>query len=214
MSQTVLIGRCDDDPTVIFPFHWAEQIKEEAEKLEWDIIDLQKENYTEEKTGRYLEEYAPFFVFFNGHGEAWYTTGHQRKPVLIANKNDFLLKDKIAYVVSCYTAQYLGPLAYDNGCKAYIGYEDTFSFVYLNENPLDDKYAKIYMEASNEVPLTILNGGTPKEAYEKSQKAFDKWINFWEKRWKGTEKTKVPPKMIGEILAALLIDKDGQRLFY
>ena len=215
MSETIFIGRCDDDPIVTFPFHWAEQIKEEAEKLELDIIDLQKENYTEEKARRCIEEYAPFFVFFNGHGEAWHTTGHQQRPVLIANKNDFLLKDKIAYVVSCYTAQYLGQMAYDKGCKAYIGYEDDFAFVYLNEDaPLDDNIAKVYMEASNEGPLTILNGGTPKEAYEKSQKTFDKGIDYWEKRWKGTEKTKVPPKVIGDILAALLTDKDGQRLFY
>ena len=211
MNPTIFIGRCDDDPMVTFPFHWAEQIKEEAEKLEWDIIDLQKENYTEEKAMRCIEEHAPFFVFFNGHGEGWCTTGHKRRPVLIANKNDFLLKNKIAY----YTAQYLGQIAYDNGCKAYIGYEDTFAFVYLNEDaPLNDDIAKSYMEASNEVPLTILNGGTPKEAYEKSQKVFDKWIDIWEKRWKGMEKTKFPPKVIGEILATLIADKDGQRLFY
>ena len=89
-----------------------------------DIIDLQQENYIEEKTRKGIEEQAPFLVFLNGHGEAWCSTGHRRRPVLIANKNDFLLKGKIAYVVSCYTAQYLGQVAYDKGCRAYIGYED------------------------------------------------------------------------------------------
>ncbi len=215
MSQTIFIGRCNDDPIVAFPFHWAETVKDEAEKLELDIVDLQQENYIEEKTSRNIEEHAPFFVFLNGHGEAWCTTGHERRPILIANKNDFLLKGKIAYVVSCYTAQYLGQVAYDKGCKAYIGYEDDFAFVFLNENaPLTDSVAKIYMEASNEVPLTIINNGTPEEAYKNSQKVFDKWIDFWEKRWKGIEKTKVPSKVIGDILAALIMDKEGQRLFY
>lgn len=214
MSQTIFIGRCDCDSNVIFPFHWANRIREEAEKLELDIIDLQKEDYIEEKTKKLIEERNPFFVLLNGHGKVWCTMGYKCAPVLIANKNDFLLKGKIAYVVSCYTAQYLGQVAYDKGCKAYIGYEDDFAFVYMDEdNPLDDSIGKIYMEASNEVSLTILNGGTPKEAFEKSQKTFDKWIDFWEKKWRGIESTKVPTKVIGDILAALIIDKEGQRLF-
>lgn len=215
MNQTIFIGRCDDDYDVLFPFHWANRIREEAEKLELDIIDLQKEKYTEEKTTKLVEEHNPFFLFLNGHGAAWCSKGHQSIPVLIANKNDFLLKGKIVYVVSCYTAQYLGQVACDKGCRAYIGYEDNFAFVYMDvDKPHDDSIAKIYMEASNEVPLTILNGGTPKDAFKKSQETFDKWINFWEKRWLGEEKTKVPIKVIGEILATLITNKVGQRLFY
>lgn len=213
MNQTILIGRCNDDPMVIFPFHWANVIKEEAEKLELEIIDLQKENYVEEKITKCIEENNPFFLFLNGHGEVWCTKGHKHLPVLIANKNDFLLKNKIVYVVSCYTAQYLGQMAYEKGCKAYIGYEDDFAFVYMNsDQPLDDNIAKIYMEASNKIPLIILNGGTPHEAYIGSQQIFDKWIDFWDKRWKGIEKTKVPINIVSDILAALITDKEGQRL--
>lgn len=214
MSQTIFIGRCDCDSNVKFPFHWAELIIEEAEKLELDIIDLQKENFIEEKTKKQIDDHNPFFVFLNGHGNEWCSMGYKRIPVLIANKNDFLLKDKIVYAVSCYTAQYLGQIAYDNGCKAYIGYEDIFTFVYMNEDdPLNDIIAKHFMDASNEVPLTILNGGTPKDSFENSQKMFDKWINFWWQRWRGIKKTKVPLKVVGDILAALITDKEGQRLF-
>jgi len=32
------------------------------------------------------------------------------------------------------------------------------------------------------------------EAYKKSQEVFDKWINFWWKRWRGLVKTKLPPR--------------------
>ena len=35
---------------------------------------------------------------------------------------------------------------------------------------------------------------------------------FWDKKWKGIEKTKVPIKVVSDILAALITDRDGQRL--
>lgn len=212
MNQTIFIGRCKCDSHLELPFNWANRIIEEAEKLELDIIDLKIEDYTEGKTTKYIKDSNPFFVFLNGHGKAWCSMGYKRESVLIANKNDFLLKDKIAYVLSCNTAQYLGQVAYEKGCKAYIGYEDIFSFVYIDKNSPNDKIAKIFMEASNQIPLTIINRGTPKEAYKKSQEVFDKWINFWWKRWRGIIKTKLPPKILGDILSALVIDKEGQRL--
>lgn len=213
MTQTIFIGRCECDSSVKFPFNWANLIIEEAEKLEIDVIDLKREDYIETKTKEHIESSKPFFVFLNGHGEVWCSKGFEKEPVLIANKNDYLLKDKIAYVISCYTAQCLGQMAYEKGCKAYIGYEDEFSFVYMNkDDPLKDAIAKIFMEASNKIPLVILNGGTAKEAYEKSQKIFKKWIDFWWKRWKGIVKTKLPPRVIGDILAALVTNQEGQRL--
>lgn len=213
MTQTIFVGRCECDAHLKFPFNWANSVVEEAEKLELDVVDLQKENYSEEKTSRHIKNSNPFFIFLNGHGEAWCSMGYGREPVLIANKNDFLLKDRIAYILSCNTAQFLGQVAYEKGCKAYIGYEDIFSFAYMDKNdPINDRIAKIFMEASNQIPLTILNGGTPEEAYKNSQQIFDKWINFWWKRWRGLEKTKLPPKVIGDILGALIIDKEGQRL--
>ena len=213
MNQAIFIGRCECDSSVKFPYNWADLIKEEAEKLEIDIIDLQREDYIEINTREQIESSKPFFVFLNGHGEIWCAKGFNQQPVLIANKNDYLLKDKIAYVVSCYTAQYLGQTAYEKGCKAYIGYEDEFSFVYMNENnPQNDIIAKIFMEASNQVPLIILNGGTAKEAYKKSQEIYKKWIDFWWKRWKGIVKTKLPPKVVGDILVALVTNQEGQRL--
>ena len=213
MSQTIFVGRCECDAHLKFPFNWANFIIEEAEKLELDIIKLEKENYTEEKTKRHIRKFNPFFIFLNGHGKVWCSMGYNKESIIIANKNDFLLKNKIVYILSCYTAQYLGQVAYEKGCKAYIGHKDIFSFTYMDENdPINDKIAKIFMDASNQIPLTILNGGTPEEAYKNSQKMFDKWIDFWWKRWRGLEKTKLPPKVIGDILSALVTDEEGQRL--
>ncbi len=214
MSESVFIGRCDCDSHVKFPFNWSELIIEEVEKLELDLVDLQKENFDEERTNKHIQTHNPFLVILNGHGTEWCSKGYNDIPVLIANKNDFLLKGKIVYVLSCKTAQYLGLVCYDRGCKAYIGYEDIFSFVYVNEEePLKDTIAKIFMESSNIIPLTILNGGTPSQAYQESQKIFNKWIDFWWDRWIGKKETKIPPKVVGDILAALNTDKDGQRLF-
>lgn len=214
MNNTILVGRCNDELNVAFPFYWASRIIEEAEKLEYDIIDLREENYVEEKVKSLIESKSPGIIFLNGHGNEYCTKGHGCMPVIIANKNDILLKDKIVYVLSCKTAKYLGPAACDKGCEAYIGYLEDFAFVYLDDNPLNDHIAKIYMEASNEIPLTILNGGSPKQAYENSQKIFEKWISFWEERWSGKAEPKIPIQAVGDILATLIADKEGQILFW
>lgn len=213
--KPVLIGRCYYDQYVRFPFHWAEEIKDEAERLSFKVIDLQKENFTEDGIDKSIKEHDPFFIFLNGHGTEWCVRGHNDEPTIQANKNDILLKDKIVYCVSCLTAVYLGPTSFDKGCKAYIGYEDDFIFWCGDLNsPSNDTFARMFMEASNQVALTILNSGTPKQAYQNSQKVYDEYIEYWRERWLGRIKTSVPPQMVDEILGALITDKEGQRVFW
>lgn len=178
----IFIGRCSHDNDVKYPYFWAQVIKDTANSLNIKMIDLQNENFTKEKFKKLIEKYNPSFIFCSGHGNPWSIKGYNDKPVIEACKNDALLKDKIVYFVSCFTTKILGRSAIDKGCSCYIGYKSKLcypTFIPPPENILDDFWAKPFMEASNKIPLTLLRGGTPEEAYKNSQKEFNKWIKFW-----------------------------------
>lgn len=182
-SKNILICRCKHDDKVKYPFCWAELIKEEAEDKGIKVIDLKEENYTEENFKNMIEQFDPFFVFCNGHGNLYSTKGHKDCCIIEACKNDILLRGRIAYLLSCDTVRILGKSAVNKGCPFYIGYTSKFKFPITSPEPddlLDDPWARGFMKASNQIPLTILNGGAPEEAYENSQKEFDKWIKYWE----------------------------------
>lgn len=176
IDKYILIGRCDCDNIVKFPFYWSEEIIKEAGQLGFKIIDLKKENFTEEKFTRYINAKNPLFVFLNGHGDEISAMGFQQQPVLTLNKNDYLLKGKIAHVISCKTALLLGQFAKDKGCKGYIGYQGLFSFKNTHPDPTKDLFSTLFMEAVNIVSITLLNGGNVKEAFLKSQEIYSKYI--------------------------------------
>ena len=78
------------------------------------------------------------------------------------------------------------------------GFEQKFCFAVKEGD-------KELLSKLNEGLIIIYNNGS-------YNKIFDKWIDFWDKKWKGIEKTKVPIKVVSDILAALITDRDGQRL--
>ncbi|MBT4377120.1 hypothetical protein HOD29_07145 [archaeon] len=207
----ILIGRSDCDNMVKFPFYWAEEILSEAQKLGFDIVDLKRENFTEEIFKRRVENDDPFLIFLNGHGDEFCAMGYKKCPVITINKNDHLLKDRIAHVISCKTALFLGQSAIDKGCKGYIGYTDLFHFLSIDPDPSKDIISKIFMEAVNVVSITLLKGGSVKDAYENSQKVYRKHITECTKYFFGAKKEdSIKREHISEILGALLVNKKNQ----
>lgn len=177
LKISILIGRCECDNVVKTPCYWCEEIISKARELNFDVIDLKKENFIEEKFKRYVEEHSPEFIFLNGHGDEYSAMGYQKSPVVIVNKNEYLLKDKKAHIISCKTACYLMDLAIDKGCKGYIGHNDKF-LINPSINPSEDIISKFLMEAVNIVSITLMEGGSLKESYKKSQKVYEKHIEY------------------------------------
>ncbi len=60
---SIIIGRCLCDDVVKYPFYWCEELIEEANKNGITVIDLQKENFTEEKISKLSEQHNPKFIF-------------------------------------------------------------------------------------------------------------------------------------------------------
>lgn len=182
LKISILIGRCECDNVVKAPYYWCKEIMDKAGELNFDVIDLKKENFIEEKFKKCIEECNPHFVFLNGHGDEYSAMGYQKSPVVIVNKNEYLLKDTKAHIISCKTACYLMDLAIDKGCKGYIGHNDRF-LVNPSIDPSRDIISKFLMEAVNIVSITLMGGGSLKESYEKSQSVYEKHIEYCLKRF-------------------------------
>ncbi|MCK4647620.1 hypothetical protein KAT24_01670 [Candidatus Pacearchaeota archaeon] len=210
--QSIIIGRCYCDDVVKYPFYWCEELIKEAEgKL--NIIDLQKENFIEEKFLKLMEKHNPEFVFLNGHGDEFSAMGFNKTPVIIANKNDYLLKGKIVNVISCFTAKFLAPCAMDKGCRGYIGYKNYFYICYIENEPEKDIIAKMFQEAVNSGSKVLINGGSIKDAFEKSQEIYEKRINECKGKYFQSTTSEGMKDNLQDIISALIWNKKHQIYF-
>jgi len=209
-SYPIIIGRCSCDETVKYPFYWSEELIEEAKKIGYNVIDLKNENFIEQNFSKHMQEQNPRFVFLNGHGTEYFAMGFNKQPVLIVNKNDYLLKGKIAHIISCFTAKFLAQSSIDKGCEGYIGYNDYFYIWFIEDDPSKDIISIMFKEAVNETSKTLINGGSIKEAYEQSQEIYEKRINECKGRYFNPNTSEEMRDNLQDIIAALIKNKKNQ----
>ncbi|OGG14022.1 hypothetical protein A3D77_03450 [Candidatus Gottesmanbacteria bacterium RIFCSPHIGHO2_02_FULL_39_11] len=117
----------------------------------------------------------------NGHGNENCIAGDKDKIILESGVNETLLNDKIVYVRSCNVAAGLGVICVRNGTIAFIGYVKKYSLGYTPSSmfhPLKDKVAKLFLEPSNLIPISLIKGNSVKDSYRKSQAALLKNFIF------------------------------------
>lgn len=105
----------------------------------------------------------------------------QDDEVLVDVNESSILFGAIIYARSCEAAGKLGPQSVKNGAVAFIGYSQNFTVGYTPEKvtrPLEDPVAKLFLELSNLIPISILKGNKVQEAHLKSQKAMFKNLMF------------------------------------
>ena len=210
---SIIIGRCLCDDVVKYPFYWCEELIEEANKNGITVIDLQKENFTEEKISKLSEQHNPKFVFLNGHGDEYSAMGFDKSPVITANKNDHLLKGRIAHIISCLTGKYLAISAMDKGCKGYLGYKSYFYIWNLEDDPEKDIISKIFQEAVNVASKSLINGDSVKTAFDKSQESYEKNINECKSKYFHSDTTEELRDNLQDIISALISNKNHQIYF-
>lgn len=213
IDRYILIGRCDCDNNVKFPFYWSEEIIIEATKLGYRVIDLKRENFIEEKFTKHTTDKNPLLIFLNGHGDEISAMGFQQKPVLILNKNDYLLKNKVAHIISCKTAALLGQFAKDKGCKGYIGYQGLFSFKNAHPDPKKDIFSTLFMDAVNTTSKFLLRNPDVKEAFLKSQEIYSKYIEELRRVYWDTRLSDAQRDFISGVVGALEENKKSQVFF-
>ena len=105
-----------------------------------------------------------------GHGSPTRYTGYRTGTVLSTSDTKLLsqLKGKHVHLLSCLTAQQLGPAIIKQGAKSYAGYHPSFYFT--------DKSFDKFMAADAHLDYLFSKGKSAPEAKEETIKQFDKLI--------------------------------------
>lgn len=113
------------------------------------------------------------FVVLNGHGSEEAIAGHKNEILIKAGENENILNERIIYARSCEASSVLGRKIVENSEGCFIGYSLPFEF-YFDENwvgnPIKDNTAKLFLDSSNLVPLSLIKGNSSKESHERAKK--------------------------------------------
>ena len=178
--MTILITRPNYDPGTNYLFYWSKLVIDFAKKRKVKILDLLGEKANKKDFISYVRKHNPKLIFFNGHGNEESVMG-QNDMVLADLKESPIFLGTVVYARSCEVAKKLGPQSVKNGAVAFIGYTKKFIIGYAPEKitrPLDDPVAKLFLEPSNLIPISILKGNSVGNAHLKSQKAMFKNLAF------------------------------------
>lgn len=175
----ILITLPDHDDLTRYASVWSEKILlSTAERVGIKPIIISKgKNVTKSQITENIKSKNPKFLFFNGHGSPTSIGGYNNEELIVLGENDYLLNDKIVHVLACDAGKTLGK---ECKSKAFIGYVGKFWLCmdrFSLSRPLEDKFATPVMLSALEAPNQLLKGKRPKEAFETSQKTYDKWID-------------------------------------
>lgn len=180
-SNSILITRPDHDLINNYFFLWTQEVIDQAKKHNIKVLDLDKENATKQKFTSYIKKHKPRLVFMNGHGNESCIAGYRDEIIVEVGVNEDLLSGSVVYVRSCNVAAELGVVSVEQGAVAFIGYLKKYSLGYTPSStyyPLRDKVARLFLEPSNLVPISLVKGNSVKKTYEKSQAAMLRNFQF------------------------------------
>lgn len=180
--QKGLIITCPkhDDATAYLSYYSKDIINEATNK------DLKKKKITDKELNlvvfsEILTKLDYKLIVFNGHGSPNSIFGYKQNVILKLNKNSNLLKERIIYARSCNAGEELGPgCVKQDKAECFIGYILPFAF-YMDPrwtaNPHNDKIAKLFIEPSNFVPISIIKGNSTMDSHINSKNQMLKAMN-------------------------------------
>lgn len=97
-----------------------------------------------------------------GHGNYDIYTGHDGGCIFKVGKYDKKEVDnRVVHLLSCQTARNLGPDFVKNGCLAFFGYDENFTFYWGYEN--------IFFRCDSEIDFSFANGFNARQVYDKTR---------------------------------------------
>ncbi|MDP4012914.1 MAG: hypothetical protein Q8R00_04900 [Candidatus Nanoarchaeia archaeon] len=179
MNKSYLITRPEHDDTTYYLSKWNENTLDVAKRKGMKTFDLHQEKANKSEVESRLKKLNPDLIVFNGHGSEDTVTGHQQEPIIIADKNDDLLKSKIIFALSCKSAKVLGPKSVEKGAISYSGFSDDFVFLYDQNKitrPTEDKTAKLFLEPPKIFIEALIKGNTVLESSKRAEKKMEENI--------------------------------------
>ena len=112
------------------------------------------------------------FIVFNGHGSPSTIKGHKNEVIIEVGNNESLLNGRIVYARACEAGAELGKSCTEKNNGCFIGYSLPFVFwadKTWDSIPKKDETARLFLEPSNMVPISLIKGHTAKEAHKTSK---------------------------------------------
>ncbi len=127
----------------------------------------------------------PSLVVGCGHGGPDTYTGQYIEgsgySVLLTTANAGLMAGRVVYLLSCSTAQNLGPGMISQGAVAYAGYNQDFVWTVIDpSSPATDRLAAPFGKAGTMFPKVLVGGKIVRDARAKAIETFNQEIARWE----------------------------------
>jgi|GEM_PF-5522596 len=143
------------------------------------IVELIGSDATPEKALEQLTSLQPIVFSLTGHGSET-TTSLECTAKLVNTESPELelFKDKVISLVSCLTAQQLGPAIVDAGAVAYIGYKEEFWF-FIGDEAGTTRAVQSPFLAAYQFEASLLHGKSTSGARTDQLAKYDEEIAYW-----------------------------------
>ncbi|MDD5750466.1 MAG: hypothetical protein PHU56_02345 [Candidatus Pacebacteria bacterium] len=171
----IIVTRPQYEITTRYLSAWAGEIISLARDKGMEVFDLAKNKAKKNELIGRIKKLQPDLLFLNGHGNDDCVAGQDDEILVKAGENHNILSGITTYALSCNAGNVLGKAAAAEAETAFIGYDDKFIFVCDNKyisKPLQDPKARPFMEASNQVMVSLLKSNSPAEASARSKDKF------------------------------------------
>jgi len=176
MNKSILITRPNHDLATTYLYWWSKKVIDECQEKEIKYFDLKGKKASKKNFDSYLKRNNPSFIFINGHGSEEVVTGWDNE-ILLKVGGQLDVRGRIIYARSCMAGLKLGKVSVDSGAKTFIGYTKNYVLLFLTTKktrPLSDNLSALFLEPSNLIPISLINGNTVEEADRKSKNLMKK----------------------------------------
>jgi len=169
--------------------HWLISAYLQAIANGFDAVRFPDDQPDMEQFEEAIGQYDPILFYGDGHGNETTFTGYLMKQVLVADLNTHIMKDRITHLLSCLTANSLGPDIIAKGGLVYEGYKVEYTLLEIDFGnlmsepfPIDGteyRFNWSFMEPEVLLTTALLNGSSISEALNKAMERYAAWIDFW-----------------------------------
>lgn len=162
-------------------FYGLAHVVQYAQSQGYAVIDMPETQANKDPIYTELNVQDPGLFYGFGHGDVCRYTGDSEEDIFTCNDNS-ILSERMVYLLSCLTANALGPAIIKNGATYYAGYN--ISWTWLSESgtegdPYDDIYALGFWESANELWMSICDGLSFSAAVYRCIDMYNQWIEYW-----------------------------------
>ena len=171
MDAVVLAIDANFDPVTRAPFEFREKnVYPYFEKKGFTVIRRQGTSARRTEVAPQARRPNVVYITGVGHGFRDSYTGDNLDPIF--SKGHFRREEsegKIVHFLSCETAAGLGPHFVSNGCRAYFGYSDEFTYPPI--------LAEVFFECDSEIDRGFADGLTAHQVFKRVMARFQKHID-------------------------------------